>query len=87
MRTIKDYKDLLFTNGKNTMLGLHLNTLFPTQTKDFTYDASVHNFEEKVEVMAQMYKNGIDVFKDSYKVGSISKAFYQWNLNKYKDFQ
>lgn len=86
MKTIKDYKELLFLNGKNTMLGNHLNTLFPT-TKDFTYNATIHNFDEKVEVMAQMYKNDIDVFKDSYKIGSISKAFYQLQLEKYKDFQ
>lgn len=87
MKTIQDYKNLLSNDGKNTLLGNHLNTLFPIRNKEFTYDASVHNFEEKVEVMVQMYKNGIDVFKDAYKMGSISKAFYQWNTNKYKDFQ
>lgn len=89
MKTIKDFKQLL-NNGisevfnGNTLLGVHLNGLF---NEDKYYDATVHHIEEKIEVIVQMNENGIDCFKDSYKIGSVSKAFYQWNLKQYSEFK
>ena len=50
-------------------------------------NATIHNFEEKIEVLNVMNKNGINVFTDAYKCGNVSKAFYQWNLTKYEDYQ
>jgi hypothetical protein len=89
MKSIKEFKSLLNTgisdefNG-NTLLGMTLNGLLGE--KNIT-PAHIHNFEEKVDVICQMNKNGIDCFKDSYKLGSVSKAFYQVKLSDYTDFQ
>jgi len=91
MKTIKEFKSLLNTdnfgiqdefNG-NTLLGMTLNGLFGEKN---TTPAHIHNLDEKVEVICQMYKNGIDCFKDSYKMGSVSKAYYQYKLSEYQDF-
>jgi hypothetical protein len=96
MKTIKDYKELLRINDSNTMLGNHLCSLFNEKgffasLKDIDtmdeYNASLHNFDEKVEVMAQMHKNGINVFEDRYKMGSVSKAFYQYKLSGYTEYK
>ena len=84
MKTIKDFKELLFTNEENTILGMSLNSLF---NEDHTKKSSVHNLEEKIEVIAQLDENGINVFTDNFQVGSVSKAFYQWRLKKYEDFK
>ena len=85
MYTINDFKKALHDNGENTLLGMHLNGLFHEKERDGK--ASIHNLEEKVEVIAQMNKNGINVFTDSFKLGSITKAYYQWRLTQYTDFQ
>lgn len=85
MKTLKDFKNLLFNGEENTALGLHLNNLF--NENDFKYNASVHNLEEKIEVIAQMYRNGIDCFKDGYKLGSVTKAYYQYKASLYEDFK
>jgi hypothetical protein len=87
MKTIKDFKALL-NDGKeefngNTILGMHLNSLFGR--KDI--DATIHDMEEKIEVIVRMEKNGINCFTDSYKMGSVTKAYYQWHLEQYSDFQ
>lgn len=84
MKMPKDFKQLLNKEGENTLLGMHLNQLFG---KESSKDATIHDFDEKMEVIAQMFENGIDVFKDTYKLGSVSKAFYQWHLSKYSDFK
>lgn len=92
MKTIREYKNLLNSgmnqdNEKeffgNTVLGMHLNGLFKEQPGR----ADIHNLEEKVEVICQMYKNGIDCFNDSYKLGSVSKAYYQLKLAEYSEFK
>ena len=90
MKTLKEYK-LLFNDPNlidddsigNTILGVQLQELFG---EDKTVKADIHNLEGKIEVVCQMYKNGIDVFKDSYKLGSVCKAFYQWKLSHYIDY-
>jgi len=91
MKTIKDYKKLLFNNDQNTLLGLHLAKLINPLSKSIeelrAKDQSVHFLEEKVEVIVQMYHNGIDVFKDTYKLGSVSKAYYQIKLKEYSEFK
>ena len=84
MKTIKDFKELLFINEENTILGMSLNSLF---NEDYNKNATVHNLEDKIEVMAQMNENGINVFIDNCQVGSISKAFHQWKLKKYEDYK
>ncbi len=85
MKTINDFKSLLHIDGKNTLLGMHLNSLVcerqPRETK-----ADIHELELKVEVIAQMSKNGIDAFEDSYKLGSVTKAYYQYMLSQYNEF-
>lgn len=85
MKTIKDFKNLLHTDGNNTLLGMHLNTLIcdrhPMDTQ-----ADIHDLELKVEVIAQMSKNGIDAFKDAYKLGSVTKAYYQYMLSQYDEY-
>jgi hypothetical protein len=88
MKTIKEYKSLLNSGIEdeffgNTLLGMTLNTLF-AETKG---PAHIHHLDEKIEVIVQMNKNGINCFTDSYKMGSVSKAFYQWRLSEYNDFQ
>ena len=92
IHSIKEIKALLYDEalGKNTLLGTHLNSLFPLGwEKNMGIDkpAYVYNFEEKVEVMVQLGKNGIDVFKHGYKLGSVSKAFHQVQLEKFKNFK
>jgi hypothetical protein len=84
MKTINDFKNLLHIDGQNTLLGQHLNHLFSETNTD--YKAWVLNFDEKVEVIAQMHRNGIDAFNDGYKLGSVTKAFYQYMLNQYKEY-
>ena len=84
MKTIKDFKELLIQNNENTLLGMSLNDLF---NEDHKKDATIQNLEEKIEVIAEMNKNGIDVFTDYFKIGSVSKAFYQWKLNQYSNYK
>ena len=84
MKTLKEFKELLHVNNENTLLGMHLNYLF---NENHERNATIHNFEEKIEVLNVMNKNGINVFTDAYKCGNVSKAFYQWNLTKYEDYQ
>ena len=85
MKTIKDFKSILHVDGKNTLLGMHLNSLecerHPRETR-----ADLYDLELKVEVIAQMSKNGIDAFEDGYKLGSVTKAYYQYMLNQYNEF-
>jgi len=92
MKTIKEYKSLLNSGINqdnkdeffgNTLLGMTLNTIFGEKSGR----ADIHNLDEKIEVICQMYKNGIDCFKDSYKLGSVNKAYYQFKLAEYSDFQ
>ena len=92
IHSIKDIKALLHdeATGKNTLLGTHLNSLFPlswAEESGLNKPAYIHSFEEKVEVLVQMGKNGIDVFKHGYKLGSVSKAFYQIQLENFKNFK
>jgi len=88
MKTIKDYKSLLRTQSlkdeKNSVLGMHLNSLF---SLDINKDARIHNLEEKIEVIV-LINNLYDVnlFTDEFKLGTISKGYYQWKLNQYSDF-
>jgi hypothetical protein len=84
MKTIKEFKDLLNVDNENTLLGMSLNDLF---NEDHKKDATIHNLEEKIEVIAQMNKNGINVFTEYFKIGSVSKAFYQWKLNQYLNYK
>jgi hypothetical protein len=85
MKTIKDFKSILHANEKNTLLGMHLNSLIcdrmPIETR-----ADIHDLELKVEIIAQMSKNSIDVFKDSYQLGSVTKAYYQYMLSQYAEY-
>ena len=85
MKTINDFKSILHANEKNTLLGMHLNNLIchrmPSETR-----ADLHDLELKVEVIAQMSKNGIDAFEDGYKLGSVTKAYYQYMLSQYNEY-
>jgi hypothetical protein len=83
MKTIKEFKMLLVRNDSNTLLGSHLNSLF---NENIHHDASIQNLEEKIEVIVQMHKNGIDCFSDQYRLGSVTKAFYQVKLSDYVNF-
>ena len=84
MKTIKEFKSLLFANGKTTFLGMALNTLF---NEEYTHSPIIQNLDEKIEVIVQMHDNGINAFTDNYKLGNVSKAYYQVQLKKYKDFK
>jgi len=84
MKTINDFKSLLHIDGKNTLLGMHLNSLVCERYKEDP--AYIHQLELKVEVIAQMNKNGIDAFKDGYQLGSVTKAYYQYMLSQYNEF-
>lgn len=95
MKTIADYRnemiietikseDGILTFERNSLLGMHMQTLFG---QDHKKDASVNYMEEKIEVIVQMYKNGIDIWNDSYKMGSVSKAYYQYKLNGFDDYK
>ena len=95
MKTIADYRnemiietikseDGILTFERNSLLGMHMQTLFGL---DHEKDASVHYMEEKIEVIVQMYKNGIDIWNDSYAMGSVSKAYYQYKLNGFDDYK
>lgn len=85
MKTINDFKNLLHIDGNNTLLGMHLNSLVcerhPRETR-----ADLHDLELKVEIIAQMSKNGIDAFEDRYRLGSVNKAYYQYMLNQYNEY-
>jgi hypothetical protein len=83
MKTVQNFKDLLFENGENTLLGMHMQYLF---NESHLAKSDVHNLEDKIEVICQMDINGIDCFTDSYKMGSVSKAYYQWQLAKYDSY-
>lgn len=91
MKTIKDFKQVLYNNNKNTLLGLHLAGLINPLGKSVEElrekDQSIHFLEEKVEVIVQMYNNGINVFYDAYRLGSVDKAYYQVMARKYADFR
>jgi hypothetical protein len=39
-----------------------------------------------VEVIAQMHKNGINVFEDNFVLGNVTKAFYQYKLTEYAEY-
>jgi hypothetical protein len=84
MKTINDFKTLLFNGEKNTLLGYHLNNLFGEKNAELK--AYILNFEEKVEVIAQMHKNGINVFEDNFVLGNVTKAFYQYKLTEYAEY-
>lgn len=86
MKTINDFKSLLHIDGRNTILGRHLNGLINNRYAELDVRADLHDLEEKVEVIAQMSKNGIDAFEDGYKLGSVTKAYYQYMLNQYNEF-
>ena len=85
MKTIKDFKNLLHIDGQNTLLGMHLNTLI-CDRHPIDDQADIHDLELKVEVIAQMSKNGIDAFEDGYKLGSVTKAYYQHMLSQYDEY-
>ena len=85
MKTIQEFKDLLYTESVgNSLLGCHLNRLFGEKT---SARSDIHNLEEKIEVVVQMNNNGINAFTDEYKLGSVSKAYYQLKLKEFVDFQ
>jgi hypothetical protein len=85
MKTINDYKNILFIDGNNTLLGIHLNTLVGERTP-LDEPAYINDLELKIEVISQMSKNGIDAFEDGYKLGSVTKAYYQLMLSKYVQY-
>lgn len=91
MKTIREYKKVLYDNDQNTLLGLHLATLINPLGKNYDElykkDQSIHHLEEKIEVIVQMYNNGIDVFKDTYSLGSVNKAYYQIKLREYSNYK
>ena len=84
IRTIKEFKALLTdSKGLNTLTGLHLISLLKGSTvRGKDYKASTHLLEEAIEIFSQMSANGIDVFKDEYKMGSINKAYHQWKVRE-----
>jgi hypothetical protein len=86
MKTINDYKSLLHANGQNTLLGMHLNSIIGNRYSPLDVKADLHDLELKIEVIAQLFKNGIDAFEDRYPLGSVTKAYYQYMLNQYNEF-
>lgn len=86
MKTIQDFKNLLHANGQNTLLGMHLNSIIGNRFSTREQRADLHDLELKVEVIAQMSKNGIDAFEDGYKLGSVTKAYYQYMLSQYAEY-
>lgn len=82
--TPKEVAELLYSNGQNTILGMHLNRLF---NESHEIKAIMHNFDEKCEVLKQLDANGHDVWKGGFKMGSVSKAFHQIELKKYEKFK
>lgn len=87
MKTLKEIKAEL-TNpqtGENTLLGMHLVNLIRPEEDPETFNAELHLLEESIEVMAQMEKNGIDPFGE-FKLGSVSKAYYQLKVEEYKEY-
>lgn len=86
MKTIQDFKNLLHANGQNTLLGMHLNSIIGNRFSTREQRADLHDLELKVEVIAQMSKNGIDAFEDGYKLGSVTKAYYQHMLSQYDEY-
>ena len=84
MRKLQEIKDLLRKGEENTVLGMHINSLLG-------YHHTKHNatfqVEEAMEIMVQMEKNGIDVFKGEYKMGSVSKAYHQVELEKLSTYK
>jgi len=86
MKTINDFKNLLHKDGKNTFLGMHLNYIINQSISDMDKPAHIHDLELKVEVIAQMHKNGIDAFTDRFPMGSVNKAYYQYMLNQYNEY-
>lgn len=88
-KTIKEIKAALYDEEtkKNTLLGAHLVSLESPGKDVTTFNAGLHLLEIASEVIKQMEINGIDVFKDRYKLGNVSKAFYQVKLSEYDDFQ
>ena len=86
MKTIQAFKNLLHANGQNTLLGMHLNSIIGNRFSTREQRADLHDLELKVEVIAQMSKNGIDAFEDGYKLGSVTKAYYQHMLSQYDEY-
>lgn len=86
MKTIQDFKNLLHSNGQNTLLGMHLNNLINNRYSELDAPADIHDLELKVEVIAQLYKNGIDAFNDHFPLGSVSKAYYQYMMNQFNEY-
>jgi len=85
MKTIKDFKSLLHNDGNNTLLGMHLNSLVCNRMP-LDERADLHDLELKVEIIAQLSKNGIDAFEDRFALGSVTKAYYQYMLSQYNEF-
>lgn len=86
MKTIQDFKNLLHIDGQNTLLGMHLSTLINNRYSESDAPAHIHDLELKVEVIAQLHKNGIDAFNDNFALGSASKAYYQYMMNQYNEY-
>jgi hypothetical protein len=88
IRTLSEFKALLTdSEDNNTLTGLQLISILrgnAVRSKDFK--ASTHLLEEAIEIFAQMGANGIDVFKDEYKMGSVTKAYHQWQVREYSNY-
>ena len=89
IRTIKEFKALLTdSQERNTLTGMHLITLIKgSSVRMDDFKASTHLVEKAIEVFAQMGENGIDVFKDEYKMGSVSKAYYQCKVKEHAEYK
>jgi len=84
MKTLQQIKSKLTkSDGANTILGMHINSLLG---KDINLNCGLHNIEMAMEIMVQMEKNGIDVFEDTFKMGSVDKAYYQLMVEKYSEY-
>jgi len=86
MKTINDFKSLLHIDGNNTLLGMHLNSIIGNRYSPIDAKADIYDLELKVEVIAQLYKNGIDAFEDAYQLGCVTKAYYQYMLSQYAEY-
>jgi hypothetical protein len=86
MKTINDYKSILHKDGYNTLLGMHLNSIIGNRYASLDVRADLHDLELKIEIIAQLSKNGIDAFEDRYQLGSVTKAYYQHMLSQYAQY-
>lgn len=75
MKTINNYKSILYIHEENTLLGAHLNSLFG---EDIKTPADVHNLEDKIEILVFLYQHGLNIFTDAFQLGTITWAYYAY---------